>query len=112
MVNIDLNNLSQIILNGIFDQELDKEIRITILDNVPNKQYEIACEVFHKARQLYFDLGFIDNSYTEEKDIQARESIVGNAHYSHYDTSCSVFDATREAYFDLGFELRRLLRGN
>lgn len=112
MIKIDLSNLSQIILNGIFDQELDKQIRVKILDTVPEKQYHVACEVFHEARQIYFDLGFIDNSYTEKKDIQARTNIVGNDDYKHYDISCMVFDATRIAYFDLGFELRRLLRGN
>ena len=112
MTTIDLKALSQIILNGIFDQELDKENRINILDNVPDKQYEIACAVFHKARQIYFDLGFIDNSYTEKKDIQAREDIVENTHYKHYDIASKVFDLTREAYFDLGFEIRRALRGS
>jgi len=112
MINIDLSHLSQIILDGIFDQELDKQIRATILDTVSDKQYDIACEVFHKARQVYFDLGFIDNSYTEKKDIQARIDAVGNENYKHYDISSIVFDATRIAYFDLGFELRRLLRGN
>jgi len=111
MVNIYLKDLSQIILNGIFDQDLDKQIRIAILDAIPEKHYDIACNVFHEARQVYFDLGFIDNSYTEKKDIQARTNIVGNEDYKYYDLSCAVFDATREAYFDLGFELRRLLRG-
>jgi len=110
-MKIELTKLSQIILDGIFDQELDKEIRIKILDTVPEKQYDLACEVFHKARPIYFDLGFIDNSYTEEKDIQAREDIVESTHYKYYDIASKVFDLTREAYYDLGFELRRLLRG-
>ena len=111
MTNVDLKTLSQIILDGIFNQELDKEIRIDILDNVPEEHYEVACGVFNDARPIYFDLGFINNSYTEEKDIQAREDIVENLHYKHHDIASKVFDLTREAYFDLGFELRRLLRG-
>jgi len=111
MTNIDLKALSQIILDGIFDQELDKQIRIDILDKAPEEHYELACEVFHKARPIYFDLGFIDNSYTEKKDIQAREDIVESTHYKFHDIASKVFDLTREAYFDLGFEIRRALRG-
>ena len=109
MVSIELSNLSQIILNGIFDRELDKQIRIEILESIPEKHYEMACEVFHEAREVYFDLGFIDNSYTKKKDAQARKDIVENIHYKHYDIACKVFDATRVAYFDLGFEIRRSL---
>lgn len=110
-MKIELNNLSQIILSGIFDKEFDKQIRVDILGNVPEKHYEMACGIFHEARELYFDLGFIDNSYTEEKDIQARVDIVENIHYKHHEIASKVFDLTREAYYDLGFELRRLLRG-
>jgi len=111
MINIDLKVLSQIILDGIFNQELDKEIRIDILDNVPEEHYEVACGVFNDARPIYFDLGFINNSYTEKKDVQAREDIVESIHHKHYDIANKVFDLTREAYFDLGFEIRRTLRG-
>jgi len=107
MTIIELSSLSQIILDGIFDKELDQQIRIDILDHIPEKHYKIACEVFHEAREVYFDLGFIDNGYTEEKDIQARKDIVGNIHYKYSDMAYKVFDATRVAYFDLGFEIRR-----
>jgi len=110
MVNLDLNILSQIILNGIFDQELDKEIRMKILGIAPEKQYDLACEVFHKARQIYFDLGFIDNSYTEKKDIQAREDVIESIHYKYHDIASKLFDLTCEAYFGLGFEIRQALR--
>jgi len=109
MTNIDLNTISQIILNGIFDQELDKQIRIDILDNIPDKHYEVACAVFNATRQVYFDFGFIDNSYTKDKDAQAKTSVLDNVHYTHHDVACTVFEATRKAYFDLGFELRRSL---
>jgi len=107
MVKVDLESISQIILKGIFDKELDKQIRIDILDNVPEEHYEMACGIFHDAREVYFDLGFVDNSYTEEKDVQARKDIVGNIHDKHRDIAYKVFDATRVAYFDLGFEIRR-----
>jgi len=70
----------------------------------------MACIVFHKTRQIYFNLGFIDNNCTEKKDIHAREKIVENIHDNHYDMACcKVFGATRTAYFDLGFKIRRAL---
>jgi len=58
MININLTIPSQIILNGIFDKELDKQIRENILENIPDDYYDISCEVFHKARETYLDLGF------------------------------------------------------
>lgn len=57
MNNIDLSNLSQIIVDAIFDNGLDKNLRKEILDNIPDEHYDTACQVFHATRQAYFQLG-------------------------------------------------------
>ena len=110
MKNIDLSNLCQIILDGIFYQELDKPIRKDILDNVPEEHYEMACEVFNEAHQIYFEQGFINNRYHEEKDNQARIDVVEDVHLMYRNTASEVFEATRIAYFDLGIGIRKLLK--
>jgi len=110
MTNIDLGVLSQIILDGIFDRELDKQIRTDILDNVPEKQYELACKAFLATRQAYFDFSFIDGVYDLEKGIQTRTNILDNVPKKHYKIACKVFDTTCQAYFDLGFEIRNILQ--
>ena len=58
MIDIDLSNLSQIIVDGIFDRELDSNLRRKILGDIPEEHYEIVCEVFHATREAYFELGF------------------------------------------------------
>jgi len=109
-MKIDLSNLSQIILNGIFDQELDNQIRVDILGNVPEELYEMACDIFHEAREVYFDLGFIDNSYNKENENPVRKGAMDRIKSKHYNIACEVFEATRVAYFDLGFDTRKTLR--
>ena len=111
MKNIDLSSLCQIIVDGIFVQELDRQVRVDILDNIPEEHYEVACEVFNEARQIYFEQGFIDHSYNEEKDNQARKDVVECVQSQHHNTACEVFEVTRIAYFDLGISTRKLLRG-
>lgn len=57
MKGIDLRNLSQILLDGIFDNELDNGLRKKILDEVPEENYDMACQIFHQTRKEYFELG-------------------------------------------------------
>lgn len=57
MKNIELSNLSQIIVDSIFDNELDHHLRKKILDDIPEEHYDIACQVFHETRTAYFQLG-------------------------------------------------------
>jgi len=56
-MNLNLSNLSQILADGIFDQNLDSDLRKKILDNIPEKYYDVACDVFNETRQAYFELG-------------------------------------------------------
>ena len=111
MINIDLSDLSQIIVDGIFSRELDKQIRIDILDNVLEEHYDIACEVFHETHQIYFEQGFLYSRYNEEKDNHARKEVVECVQSQHHNTASEVFETTRVAYFDLGIDIRKLLKG-
>jgi len=111
MINILLTDISQIILNGIFERELDKQLRKKILARVPDKHYNIACEVYHEARVAYFDLGFVNKDWSEEVDIEVRRNVLSNVHRKHSRVARKVFDRTRKVYFDLGFEVRKMLRG-
>jgi len=58
MVKLDLRAISEILVENIFDNELDINIRKEILNNVPDEHYDIACQVFHETRKTYFHLGF------------------------------------------------------
>jgi|GEM_PF-1771344 len=57
MINLDVSNLSEILIEGIFDRELDIDLRRKILDDVPEEQDEIVCQIFHETRKEYFELG-------------------------------------------------------
>lgn len=57
MIDIDLSNLSRILLESISNNELDKNIRKKILDNIKDEHYDIACNVFNQTSQAYFNLG-------------------------------------------------------
>ena len=57
-MNIDFNKISQILIESIFDHELDNGLRKQILDGVPDEHYDTACQVFHETRKAYFQLGF------------------------------------------------------
>ena len=57
MTNIEISNLSQIILDGITDEGLDKDIRREILDEITEEHYDIACEVLNRTSEAYFELG-------------------------------------------------------
>jgi hypothetical protein len=54
---LDLERLSKIILEGIFENELDNQLRKEILGNVPDEHYDWVCQVFHETRHAYFRLG-------------------------------------------------------
>ena len=54
---LDLQTLSEIIQDGIFDKGLDNHLRLEILDKVTEEDYEKACEIFHATRIAYFKLG-------------------------------------------------------
>jgi len=58
MVNLEISTISELLSEGILDNELDKDIRAKVLDKVPEEHYDIACVVFHEARKAYFQLGF------------------------------------------------------
>ena len=57
METINLNNLSEIIVEGIFDRELDSDLRKKILDDYSEEQDKVASQVFHATRKEYFELG-------------------------------------------------------
>ena len=56
-MNIDLSKISKILTDGVFDEELDYDLRKQILDDIPDQHYDIACDVFNAARKAYFELG-------------------------------------------------------
>ena len=52
-----IQQLSQILIDGICETEIDKEIRKDILDGIENEEYyDIACDIFNKTSQAYFSL--------------------------------------------------------
>ena len=51
---MDLKNLSEILVEGIFDRELDSELRKKILDDTSEEQDGIVCQMFNETRKEYF----------------------------------------------------------
>jgi len=54
---IDLKNLSRILIDGIADKGIDIDIRKKILSNIESKHYNVACDVLNQASDEYFRLG-------------------------------------------------------
>ena len=56
-MKITIEALTQILIDGICEAEIDKEIRKEILDSIENEDYyDIACDIFNKTSQAYFSL--------------------------------------------------------
>jgi len=56
-MKINLNTLSQILLDGMLDRALDKSLSEKILGNVSDEDYDLACNIYHETLQAYFELG-------------------------------------------------------